>query len=194
VPTAKEYTIALHQGWNMIGAPFAFTINWDSVDITDGQQIRPWFYDGSGWEIASDMIPFNGYAIHSDDTSTLIIPAKESEVVSPKPLVERTDEGEWQIQIKAIKEFYDDQFNYAGVRDLAQLELDELDIHEPPVIGKFVSLFFENRSLKGTIKHLAADFRNPNDEYFIFDFRIISNFLGRTEIEFISRNLPENLD
>jgi len=192
VPTNKSYAIHLHQGWNMIGVPFAFDVSWDSVETTAVVSNRPHYYEGHGWMLADNIEPFKGYAVHSDEETILYIPPLEIDMPLSKPNITYPEQGEWQLQIQATRGNYHDYHNFAGVKTLAKNGLDPLDIYEPPPIGEFVSLFFE--SVPGEYKaiRLTGDYRSPEDDQFIFDFRTISNFPGKTNLRFIPHNLPSD--
>jgi hypothetical protein len=194
VPTNQSYAVNLHQGWNMIGVPFAFNVAWDSVGATGVISNQPHQYEGHGWILCDIIEPFQGYAVHSDKENILYIPPCEREMPLNKPNRTYPEQGEWQIQIHATRGNYHDLYNFAGVKALAKSDLDALDIYEPPPIGEFISLFFESVLRDDKVIRLTGDYRSPEDDQFIFDFRTISNFPGKTNLRFIPHNLPIDYD
>ncbi|MGD9898676.1 MAG: choice-of-anchor D domain-containing protein [Calditrichaceae bacterium] len=188
--TGNDYSITLKKGWNMIGNPFAFRVEWAAINTSAIQGGTLNYFNGSGWEAASDLQPFKGYAVYALNDTVLNIPAVEAAVSKAKTNQVETVRNEWHFQVKAAKGKYKDEYNYAGARSGALDERDRLDILEPPVIGDYVSLYFESVNENDSGK-FAGDFRRPDEEGYSFDFRLVSNFSGTTEITVDPVNLPE---
>ncbi|MGD9488593.1 MAG: choice-of-anchor D domain-containing protein [Calditrichaceae bacterium] len=188
--TGSDYSITLKKGWNMIGNPFAFRVDWAAINTSAIQGGTLNYYNGTGWEAASDLQPFKGYAVYAMNDTVLNIPAVEGTASKSKLSQSETAQKEWYFQIRAAKGKYKDDNNYAGARSGALNARDRLDILEPPVIGDYVSLFFESEDENDPGKFMG-DFRTPEEEGYSFDFRVVSNFSGTTEIQVDPVNLPE---
>jgi parallel beta-helix repeat protein len=193
--TGADYPISLHAGWNMISVPFAFPVDWSAAMSQTVQGGALYYYDGSGWDnTVSIMHPFMGYAIYSLRDTILRIPPEEAQTLGKQMLSSVYQDDEWRIQIKAGKCEFKDDYNFAGVRQNACDLGDRFDVFEPPSIGKFVSLYFEQPEWNNYKGGYAADYREADKEGYWFEFKVISNFSGRTTLTFEAQNLPENFD
>ncbi|MCD4692966.1 MAG: choice-of-anchor D domain-containing protein, partial [Calditrichales bacterium] len=195
VNTGSDYSISLYEGWNMISVPFAFPVDWSAAMSQTVQGGALYYYDGSGWDnTASIMHPFMGYAIYSSRDTILKIPPEEAQTLGKKALSSVCQDDEWRIQIKAGKGEFKDDYNFAGVRQDACDLRDRFDVFEPPPIGRFVSLYFEQPEWNNYTGGYAADYREADKEGYWFEFTVKSNFSGRTALTFEAQNLPENFD
>jgi len=188
VITDEEYTIELRQGWNMIATPFAFPVSWDNLGA--GLALR--HYDGSDWPFASFMEPYKGYAVKALQDTVITLSANE--VAIPKSLPKSISPNladNWNIQISALSDHLNDQFNYVGVLNSAANGRDRYDYPEPPPIGDYLSLYLVSSENE---EHLSTDYRQPGAEGYIFDIKMRSNIRGKKNIQLDPENLPENYD
>ncbi|NOX89761.1 MAG: choice-of-anchor D domain-containing protein [Calditrichaeota bacterium] len=190
VPSTEEYEIALASGWNMIGDPFAFPVLWQEVDKGDQSNFPLYYYNGSGWELSDYLEPYKGYAVKSDKAITLKVPAVE---FTP-PLSKKTSERQkgWRFRIIATCGNVYDAINFAGVSPKAREGIDPLEIPEPPVIGDYVSLYFDHSAHPDMKGLFSSDFRPEGKTGYQFDFTVVSNKNTPVLIDLKPDSLPAN--
>jgi hypothetical protein len=75
-----DYRIDLAAGWNIVGNPFDFPVEWDSVRCDRSVVGAPIMFDpniepkGEYSGTASVLVPFEGYFIHASQAATLFVP------------------------------------------------------------------------------------------------------------------------
>ncbi len=186
VSCAQTFKLTLNKGWNMIGDPFAFPVGWKSVQGSDGLTL--YYFNGAAWEIVHTLEPFKGYAVKADERTNLEIPPVAIVKSMAKPLA-RSQKG-WRFRLMAKSGKYYDDINFAGALPKADDGLDKSDMPEPPVIGKFVSLYFTPQ--KAGEKKLTGDFRSLGKEGYQFDFTVRSNTGKTILLQIEPDSLPNN--
>ncbi len=188
VSSGQPFELHLSKGWNMIGDPFAFPVNWQTVS---GQNDLTLFYfNGSAWEMASNLEPFKGYAVKAPYALTLKVPPASASSVMAKPLARAIHiRG---LQLTARSGNYYDAINFAGILPKTQAENRISDIPEPPVIGTYVSLYFTRKGNKG--QKLTADFRPEGQEGYRFDVTIKANTGRPICLTVLNDSLPQDYD
>ncbi len=182
----QDYSLQLHQGWNMISTPFAFPVDWNQIS----QELPLRYYDGTEWLFVSVMDPFKGYAVNvAYDTVINIPPRQAQSLMAFQKIMFQPQNEEWQIQVLVESGNIRDRFNYAGVRTGASSSIDINDYPEPPQIGKFVSLYFMPNENTGPY---STDYRQPGAEGYIFEIGLSANVNQRKTLKFEPENLPAN--
>ncbi|MCD4733892.1 T9SS type A sorting domain-containing protein, partial [bacterium] len=84
LPLDEEFTITVYAGWNLIGNPFSFSIDWVDCN-TGGLDVEaPITYGDSGYEADQTSIhPGGGYWLWSNEDGDLIIPPIGSSTPPP---------------------------------------------------------------------------------------------------------------
>lgn len=166
-------------GWNMIGAPFTFPVEWSSVTVqVDGVNyslaeavsngaISPALvgYDAERrdytYAIAPDGVlkPFNSYWIRAYKNATIIVPP--SQAVATRAAGRPIKNEGWAARLIASVAGDQDGQNYFGqVRGAADGE-DRLDISKPPAGSGHAYVRFEQK-VNQTTRGLAFDLREAN--------------------------------
>jgi hypothetical protein len=180
VNTVTPYVVVLKKGWNDIGLPFNFSVDWNdiiSASAVDTQNVQgPHGYEGR-WKYPFEnktLQPWSGYSVYSDvDDISLVIPALESQPVLEKnqPFVSRGD-LDWAFEIKAVNGLAVDGANYFGCTKSATMEWDYgLDFVEAPEIGAYVSLYFPHEDWQLAAERYTSDFR-PRQKGHVWDFEV----------------------
>lgn len=188
VRSDQNYAIQLREGWNMIATPFTFPVNWNNVS----QNLALRFYDGTDWQFASLMEPFEGYAVYSSEDTIVEVPPIENPVLlSFEKESFQPFELDWYMQISITSGYFQDQYNYVGASSFTTPHHDCYDYQEPPPIGSFVSLYFTSEDYGGKF---STDFRQSGESGYCFDLEVSSNVQGLKNIEMKAENLPSLYD
>lgn len=177
-PTDKKFSIFLQPGWNMIGSPFTYPTSWGNATVPASVDAI-WGYDGSGFESASTLTPWEGYFVNNSGNNPvelLLSPIDVSagSAKSAKEELPMAGESSWSVQLLTSSGVLRDDYNFAGVDDLASNGTDALDMtNAPNQPGEFLSLGFENES--DTRRKLAIDARLPSQDGHSWDFEINTN-------------------
>ena len=185
VTTVNNYSITLQSGWNQIGNPFAFAVNWDDV-IKNGNMETPVGYEGSGNETAGyqynqiQLVPWKGYYIRNLESNSITIeipPVAASGVTKSmqNPILLADETGEWVIQIRAVCEDLKDTDNYLGCLKDSQDGWDQNDFSEAPPIGEYISLYFPHTEWNLFPGNYTGDFRCASWDKQVWIFDVITN-------------------
>jgi len=177
----KPYEIELDQGWNMIGNPFASSVN---VNVDSSEVSGLYFFGDSlnrdGWEVSSyQMRPWAGYAIYANSESqsiTLLPFSDQTESRSSS----RTMGLEWVIQFSAIAQNNFDNVAMIG-RKKHSLEIrDSFDLPLLPKIDKGINV--------------ALSIDENNFYNYSSDFRSIDELNGVWDLSILSEQSSENIE
>ena len=167
IATDRAYRIVLHPGWNQIGLPFNFWINWDDIvrESGDPPVEAPWRYEGGLLHDVRILNPWEGYWVKNmvDEPILLKIPPRQTQRVELESAERRWNEGEWGVRISAHCGDARDEDNLIGVLRDASEEWDPNDVSEPPPVGHFVSLYLPHEDWLLHSGEYAMDLR-PADE------------------------------
>lgn len=189
VTTEGNYVINLQTGWNQIGNPFAFTVNWSDVVKGTNVENRLVGYSGSsndatGYDfMRTQLVPYQGYFVNNlGGTTTIEIPPKSStgnSVVAKQSLglseLFKLQNDEWALQLTAQSGRFLDKDNYIGVLNGASDEWDKNDFSEAPFFDSFVSLYFPHEDWDTYPGLYTGDFRSINTEGHYWDLHLKSN-------------------
>jgi hypothetical protein len=182
--TADSFTITFEPGWNDIGLPFDFPVNWSQVGVDRAGVDGPYLYEGT-WLLpsaVSQLAPWKGYAVKNLRTTpiTLKIPPRAADATSAALVAfGKKSEGGWTLQIKAQCDAARDEMNFLGWSSAATPEKDAIDFSEPPPIGEFVALSFPHEEWRHYPGNYTNDFRPPAEDGEIWRVRIETNILAK---------------
>ncbi len=167
----QPYKIKLKQGWNMIGSPFASTVEFEA----NSNEVSDLYYFGDstekdGWSVVQEeMQPWAGYAVHSNsDTSSITLKPFPNENVN-RSLGKKVGQ-EWTIQFLVNEKNSFDNSTLMGRKESAFDDIDYSDTPMLPKIEKGISaalLLNEN-------KKYSSDFRSIDEINGIWDLQILS--------------------
>ncbi len=142
VSSSGSYSVNLQPGWNQVGDPYAFPVDWDSV-LNTGQVQLPihWNSDIEDYEINQRVLqPWDGYWVFNPDTGIVSItfrPIASSGVPKLKSLQAaelKSDEFMVQLRAKIENTNIVDEENYVGMLESAKEGKDRYDVLAPPSI------------------------------------------------------------
>ena len=164
----NNFTIALEKGWNLIGSPFSFPVNYVKGDMVSDPITYSTAENIEGWTGSqSQLIPWNGYAIHSAERDTIsLIPFEEEGIQSEKV----TTPNEWILSIKLKGETFFNHSSILGRRGNAVDEKDNYDIPIYPNIASSASILMD---LNGTdLFNYISDVRGVEDFNGVWNLRL----------------------
>lgn len=183
------YELGLNKGWNQVGNPYNFDVDLNDATYPPGF-IEPtlYEYDGTGYREGTRMKPGGGYWLY----------AFESTVVQLRPfssgLARQMAENAaftWHANVEASVGNLKDSENLFGAAPSASEEWDLLDRHEPPVIGDYVTLGFDNRDWDRRGGLYSRDIRNSDAQGYEWPFVVRTNQEGYVHLDFEwTRTLP----
>jgi len=203
VKTVDPFYINLRDGWNLIATPFYFPIHKSSLSFINSNYPVSLRSFERGWNITDVMFPWKGYAIYvaksnNDQTQTIQLKieskAASGRIAKTTNLPFVLQEEEWLIQVSAESGVMKDKNNWAGFRKNSFDGFDELELAEPPVIGKYVSVYFTHEDWEQSVNHFSTDFRPDGDADHVWEIEVVTNQQNTpVDISFdILGELPKN--
>jgi len=139
----------LSDGWNMVGNPYYFPVNL-AEHVVFSENVEPNLYqwNGSNYTNTTTMVPRGGNWVFSNGSGMMEFfpmfkPQLQSEAI---PEETANDEKDFNWKAKIITKAGDryDKTATFGVHESASDTWDRFDYHEPPVIGDYISMAFDN--------------------------------------------------
>ena len=163
----EDHLVQLKPGWNMIGSPFFFPVQFDK-DSTVNDPITYGNLDKPGWSGGQQKLnPWNGYAVFAANTSTMILtPFEESDSSAGRIAAA----SEWYLNLKIESKTF---FNYAteiGRRKHADNTLDIYDTPKFPDLNDRISLLTDLNG-NGSYEYIR-DIREFNELNGVWNLRL----------------------
>ena len=179
--------INLISGWNMVANPYNFSLSFSDLQDNNAD-IEPvlYRYTGSGYTTTNSFVPGDGVWIYAHNPTTIIFDPLGSGSMSRTTAEELT----WHGSVKATSGDLMDEDNIFGVAIDASSGWDALDRHEPPVIGNYVMLAFDNSDWVNQPGRYSRDIRSDTEAGHIWPFTVITNQSGYVSL---SVELPDEL-
>ena len=136
----EDYIISLKPGWNLIGSPFFFPVEF-AKGVLVGEPIT-YGQDGKGgWSSPQDkLIPWNGYAVYAADTSRITLYPFPQEDTSASRIVTSKD---WSVNLKIETDYFINHASEIGRRENANNKYDIYDTPQLPNIKEGLSLLMD---------------------------------------------------
>ncbi|HIE09486.1 MAG TPA: carboxypeptidase regulatory-like domain-containing protein, partial [Armatimonadetes bacterium] len=160
---AQPYPILLKAGWNQIGNPFTFTVDWYRCQVmVDGETMSVeeatrrgilggglWTYEFGSYRLAFTLEPWRGYWVRAFRNCTLLVSNEPISGVAPVRALAMGVKGGWAIKVSIEAGGSKDEENLLGWAEGATPGYDPgLDAFEPPPTGlkSQVRAYFESPS------------------------------------------------
>ncbi|MFQ5604923.1 MAG: choice-of-anchor D domain-containing protein [bacterium] len=203
--TVCNDTLMVYEGWNLIATPFNFPVSRESLSLINSNSVISLRSYERGWNISEVMDPWKGYALfvtgesdRSNDPIKLVVAPKAVPGRLTKSMAVHTQlrRGEWRIQISARAGSALDLENWAGIDFMAESGFDELELAEPPVIGKFVKVSFPHPEWRLAVDDFSTDIRPAVTSEQVWEFEVQTNQpLTQVELDFqMLGDLPSDVE
>ena len=186
----ENYTIKLEQGWNMVGNPFSFPVQYEK-DSNIGDPIT-WESIGEKFGVApqNELQPWNGYAVYASAESDLVlIPFQEQD--SSAQRVANIDG--WYLNLKAESPNFFHHAAQIGRHENASNGQGLYDTPQLPDINETISLLMDlngNSSFRYT-----KDIRDLDEFNGVWNLRLDGNSDERSMVlsGVLKGSIPEGL-
>ncbi|MDC0235013.1 hypothetical protein OAK09_01580 [Candidatus Marinimicrobia bacterium] len=173
-------TINLSNGWNQVGNPYNFQIEGKNLLVSSGVEEKLYQYSGGdNYTETTTMQPGSGYWIYSSGSGETIQinPMPDGFNFSSKQLASKATMG-WKAIIEVAVGLQRDKVTAFGLHPEASNGYDQRDFHEPPVIGEYVTAYFEHPEAGS----LNEDIRLEGEDLYTWPLSIQTNQRGIAEI------------
>ncbi|MDQ7799192.1 MAG: FlgD immunoglobulin-like domain containing protein [Candidatus Edwardsbacteria bacterium] len=133
---SKPCSLNLYTGWNDLGTPFMFDINWMNVAIPSGVA-GPYYYDGGRWllptEVTANMsfASYQGFSFRNDNGAPRILEIYPTSAKKKDGKIAAKSPNGWQALVVVENQGGSDH-NYFGLSSDASAQRDQYDYPEPP--------------------------------------------------------------
>jgi len=182
ISTASHYPVEIGGGWNMIGSPYTFPVQWDDCFATTDSLSTLYYFDGdNGFRLDwPTMEPWKGYFVYLADSSaasdTLYVLPRAAQTVDgigkrsrvPRGVLSNLSEDEWILRFSVDAKTAKDLDNYAGIRNGAKSGWDYRDRPEPPAFIDGVTFSFDHTDWPRHAGRYAADIRSSGEDGYVW--------------------------
>ncbi len=192
----RPFDISLAPGWNMIGDPFLFDIDWTKSQIVDGGVVKTYdqavssaaigaalySYQSGTYVLDFRLTPWRGYWVRAYRAVTLRIDPVNGKIgraaathVAAGRAVLRGGDG-WTLNVRANVGDVKDEDNHLGVTSRATNGFDGYKSEKPPVFGsRFVYLTFDHKDWGERSGGYGVDLRSASTLTNTWDFSVQTN-------------------
>jgi len=175
-------TITLSQGWNQVGNPYTFNVDLSQTEFPPGAiESTVYEWTGTSYTEGTQFKPGKGYWVYAYENTSIRL------AVVPGSLQRQAGTNsytEWSGRILASINRVKDTENIFGVSSVASDTWDEYDRHEPPVIGDYITLAFDNRDWEFRGGMYGRDIRSAEAEGYTWPFVVQTNQEGYVHLNF----------
>jgi len=148
------FNVSVHRGWNIIGNPFAKSLNWSEIrSINSLPQNRLIYYWDGKWNFPTQMEPFKGYYFFNEDNRSnlkFVYPVEAS-------LAKTGIENQFQNITDGISISFGDNEIFAVFNETATMGLDTNDYLLPGITFSNKNLSFLRDTEDGKKRQLFIE-------------------------------------
>ena len=132
------YKLKLKQGWNLIGNPYPFELNWDYVLETNGLSYNAYelITFNSTYIKSSSLKEFEGGFVYSDTEKTLEIPIEDPNLSGNRIAKASEFENGWLLNLTLEIEHNKNELSGIGMHQSAD---DSYDHYDRPLLPRFIN-------------------------------------------------------
>jgi hypothetical protein len=166
-PIFSPTKLNLSNGWNMVGNPYYYQVNLaEHVVFSENVESTLYQWNGSSYNNTTNMVPRGGNWVFSNGSGTMEFfpmwkPQLQSEAI-PEGTVNDEEDFSWKAKLITKAGNYYDETATFGVHESASDTWDQFDYHEPPVIGDYISMAFDNDSWANNGGRYSQDIRSKS--------------------------------
>ncbi len=166
-PIFNTTRLNLSDGWNMVGNPYYYPVNLaDHVVLSENVEPNLYQWNGSSYNNTTSMVPRGGNWVFSNGSGTMEFfpmwkPFIQSEAM-PEGTVNDEEDFSWKAKLITKAGNHYDKTATFGVHESASDTWDRFDYHEPPVIGNYISMAFDNDSWAKNGGRYSQDIRSKS--------------------------------
>ena len=160
----NEFTINLNQGWNLIGNPYLFNLDWTEILNASGNptdmpdQLRVINSAGNGYDNTQSLGTFRAAFINSPSATTLTFPlhdanasARKSDAGNSIPYLKNNiDKDNWEVAFNLHSPTLQMPFAGFGMRTDASEERDRYDDFTMPRFKDYLELNYKDLKFVGS--------------------------------------------
>ncbi len=173
----KEFTLQLKIGWNLIGNPYPFYLNWNDVrnyNGLTGSNAILYTFEGQYSE-AAGLDVFEGGFVYSDRTAELKFPITKN---GPSGRIAQHESAgfEWFVQLILESSHINHRLSGIGMHELATSTFDEFDRPLLPRFIHFADIAFNHHDQQAL--ELSRDITYTEQQH-VWEFVATSNATDR---------------
>lgn len=192
------FDLTLKSGWNMIGNPYTFPMDITESGVSlSNAAVEPvlYHYDGSGYTTTTILTPGAGYWIWSGSSVDEEMSFDPLSIGSLSGRIMAADPAGWTAALAASIGNVNDNASRFGSHPEASRQWDARDRHEPPVIGDYISLSFENRDWSQSAGDYNTDIRPVSAGTEQWPVMVRTNVAGTGRLRLLeAAGLPAHLE
>lgn len=206
------YSIPIMSGWNLIGNPFIFGVNWNNIlfsygtiteKVSVGNAIKDGIYrygidknskTGYNMDRYRDnpvMMPWEGYWLYSSMSGDLKIPAIPNQPLTALAPDMLQNQRNWEIRLSVSTDKSIDKDNYFGIAEDASDGYNKYCLFEPPDgYSPYVSLYFliDNHDISN--KFASVYKSPPSNSPKVWDFEVLTDGMQNTDVTLEWQGIP----
>jgi len=165
------YSVPLLQGWNQVGNPYPFNVNWSDILFDDNGTILDrsddlsaviedvaYVYNGSSYSSSTTIPGWGGVFVNALKSGVaLLIKCQNAGGAITKPpanMIATADTPDWQLELSLTSGDKADRGNFAGVHPEALESADRFDYCEPPMAPEGCMLAFKLPGQEGPLRRI----------------------------------------
>ena len=170
----NPYQMALRKGWNLIGNPYPFQLDWNYVIAQNAHLISKLdlYTFNKSYRLSTKLNEFEGGFVFAEQAMTLEIPVTDPEYSGARIAQNKSPETEWTLNLILDNGRVTNQLSGLGMHDEADESFDQFDRPQLPRFIDYLDISFYHP--EHFVKNLAQDIV-PTQESYIWEFIVSTN-------------------
>jgi len=159
-----QYSIPLHNGWNIISNPFDKIINWSNIQVVNSISEDIHYFNG-GYNLSNQLEPYKGYYFYNATIlDNLTIPYISSSNENSLTVLQKANIPSRILDLVLSENDIQKSKVTIGYNKLAHSAYDTFDKFAPPSDFESASIRSYNKDLESNYKYLRTDIRSEIGE------------------------------